>query len=120
MKTKILIILAVTLFLIGCVTQTNAQTNDVDMTALLIDIAQKANQASAPVNPYVLPISALLGFIGIVLGFFKKSKAEKHLAVVVKGVELSNDPNIKKTIEQEAIKAGIHESTDKAVQKILG
>jgi len=117
MKTKLVFLFAILFTFL-----TFGATNDVDMTALTLDMLAKANAVSAPVNPYAGPIAALLGVLGMlwgVFGQFRKVKAEKHLAVVVQGVEFVGDKATKKAVAEAAIKAGVSAAVDTAVQKIL-
>jgi len=63
-----------------------------------ITLLQAANAASASVNPYALPISAVLTAISLIFGFLKKKDADKNkadaaqktaaLTEVIKGGEL--------------------------------
>lgn len=45
-----------------------------------IAMAQAANQASAPYNPYALPITAGLTLASLVFGFYERSQSKKNAA----------------------------------------
>ena len=68
-----------------------------------ISLLQAANAASAPVNPYALPIGAVISLVGVIFGFLKKKEAAQKttaLTEVINGGEI-----FKKSATPEAVAA---------------
>lgn len=86
--------------------------------------AEAANAATAPVNPFTLPIQLGLGSAAALLAWFAKYKNDKAAAsqlllkTVINAVDALDDQKVKDSIQAHAISVGTEEKLNTEVQRV--